>query len=65
MTDDELRKALHDHLSVPKYVAGRALGWGRRVTDAAHESGQMPVIDGPKPVVATAWLRRKLHLEDD
>jgi hypothetical protein len=64
MIDDALRKALHDQLALPKYRAGKALGWGRRATDAAHESGRLPVIDGPKPTVPTAWLRKQLHLED-
>lgn len=64
MIDDALRRALYEELALPKYKAGRVLGWGRRTTDNAHESGKMPVIDGPKPTVSTAWLRKQLHLED-
>ena len=58
----ELERDIREKLALPKYKAGRALGWGRRVTDAAVEAGDMPIIDGPKPRVPTSWLRERLGL---
>jgi hypothetical protein len=62
MTDEELEQEIRRKLTMPKYKAGRALGWGRRVTDAAVAAGIMPVINGPKPRVPTTWLREQLGL---
>ena len=62
MTDEELEREIQRKLTVPKYKAGRALGWGRRVTDDAIAAGKMPVIDGPKQTVPTTWLRNQLGL---
>lgn len=62
MTDKELEQEIRQKLTLPKYKAGRALGWGRRVTDDAVEAGKMPIIDGPKPRVPTTWLRKQLGL---
>jgi hypothetical protein len=62
MTDEDIESEIRRKLTLPKYQAGRALGWGRRVTDAAIEEGKMPIIDGPKPRVATSWLREQLRL---
>ena len=61
----ELRRQIFERLALPKYKAGRALGWGRHATDAAVEAGAMPVIDGPKQTVPTEWLRQKLQLSGD
>jgi hypothetical protein len=61
-----LRRAIQERLTVPKYQAGRMLGWGRRVTDAAVRDGKMPVIDGGmKQTVPTAWIRRQLQIESE
>jgi hypothetical protein len=65
MDQAALRRAVRTKLTVPKYQDGRALGWGRRATDAAVRSGKLPVIEGPKEVVSTAWLRRQLQLEEE
>jgi hypothetical protein len=68
MTDNAaavLRRAVHERFVVGKYEAGRMLGWGRSATDAAVQAGQMPIIDGPKQTVPTAWLRRQLQLDRD
>ena len=64
--NDKLRQALLMNFTVgksTKYQAGQVLGWGRRTTDKAVAEGKMPVIDGPKPTVLTAWLRKKLQTE--
>ena len=63
MDDLEIQRAVMERLTVPKYWAGRALGWGRRATDMAIADGKLPVIDGPKQAVSTAWLRKKLQIE--
>jgi hypothetical protein len=63
MNNAALTKALHERLTVPKYLAGRIFGWGRRATDQAVEDGKLPVIDGPKQSVSTAWIRKQLQLE--
>jgi len=65
MDDLEIQRAVMERLAVPKYWAGRALGWGRRATDAAVAEGKMPVIDsGLKETVSTAWLRKQLQIEE-
>ena len=58
-----LMLALQREPTLPKYKAGRVFGWGRRATDQAVRDGQLKVIDGPKPVVSTAWIRRQLEIE--
>jgi hypothetical protein len=35
---------IRQRLAVGKYKAGKALGWGRRATDAAIRAGAMPII---------------------
>jgi len=62
MTDEELEREIRRKLTIPKYKAGRALGWGRRGTDDAIATGKMPIIDGPKQTVPTSWLRKQLGL---
>jgi hypothetical protein len=65
LDDAEIQQAVMERLTVPKYWAGRALGWGRRATDVAVAEGKMPVIDsGLKETVPTAWIRRQLQIED-
>lgn len=64
MENSDLRRAVMECLTLPKYTAGRVLGWGRRATDQAVAAGKMPVIDGPKQAVPTAWLRRQLQLDN-
>ena len=63
--NDKLRQALLMNFTVGKYEipSRQVLGWGRRTTDKAVAEGKMPVIDGPKPTVSTAWLRKKLQME--
>lgn len=61
--NDKLRQALLKNFTVGKYQAGQVLGWGRRATDKAVAEGKTPVIDGPKPTVSTAWLRKQLQME--
>jgi hypothetical protein len=63
MDNSELRRAVKERLTLPKYQAGKALGWGRRATDQAVAAGKMPVIDGPKETVSTEWLRQKLQIK--
>jgi len=63
MDNSELRRAVRECLTLPKYQAGRALGWGKRLTDQAVATGKMPVIDGPKETVSTEWLRKQLQIE--
>jgi hypothetical protein len=59
----ELLLAVRERPTLSKYRAGRLLGWGRRVTDAAVRSGSLPVIDGPRQMVPTEWLRRQLQIK--
>lgn len=58
-----LMLALQREPTLPKYKAGRVFGWGRRATDKAVAEGKLPIIDGPKPAVPTAWLRKQLQME--
>jgi hypothetical protein len=63
MTYKGLRRALDERLAVSKYDAAKALGWGRRTTDAAIKAGLMPAITGPgKVTVPCWWLREQLRL---
>jgi hypothetical protein len=64
MTYEQLSRALYERLAIPKLDAGKALGWGRRTTEAAVASGDMPVIAGPngKDTVPCWWVRAKLGL---
>ena len=59
-----LMQALQRQPTLPKYKAGRVFGWGRRATDQAVRDGHLKVIDGPKPVVSTAWIRKQLQIDD-
>jgi len=62
MNDKDIESEIRQRLAVGKYKAGKALGWGRRATDAAIKAGVMPIIAGPKPTVPTSWLRQQLRL---
>jgi len=62
ISDREIEREIREKLALGKYRAGRALGWGRRATDAAVEAGHMPVIRGARPTVPTSWLRAQLRL---
>jgi hypothetical protein len=63
MKDKAIEFEIRERLAVGKYKAGKALGWGRRATDAAIKAGAMPIIAGPKPTVPTSWLRQQLRLK--
>ena len=58
-----LLRALHEEPTLSKYEAGQVFGWGRRATDHAVRDGQLKVIDGPKEVVSTTWIRRRLEID--
>jgi hypothetical protein len=60
-----LMREVRDKPTLPKYKAGRVIGWGRRATDQAARNGQMPIIDGPRPVVPTSWIRKQLGIETE
>jgi hypothetical protein len=66
MTREKLHAALFERLAIPKFDAGRALGWGRKTTEAAVASGDMPVIAAPngKETVPCWWVRQQLRLTD-
>jgi len=49
MTDNSDLRDITENLALPKYRAGRVLGWGRRATDQAVAAGQL--------------LRKKLQIE--
>jgi hypothetical protein len=59
----ELMVMVREQPTMRKYWAGRLLNWGERSVDLAIESGDMPVIAGPKDVVPCAWLREVLRLK--
>jgi len=59
----DLLQAVRERPTLPKYRAGRLLGWGKRGTDAAVRSGSLPIIDGPRPMVPTEWLRQQLQIK--
>lgn len=58
-----LMLALQREPVLSKYEAGRVFGWGRRATDHAVRDGQLKIIDGPRQVVSTAWIKRQLEIE--
>jgi excisionase family DNA binding protein len=59
-----LMQALREEPSVSVEDAGKALGIGRSSAYAAIESGELPYVKiGRRIAVPTAWLRRKLHME--
>jgi hypothetical protein len=59
----DLLRAVREKPTLPKYRAGKLLGWGKRGTDAAVRSGSLPIIDGPRQMVPTEWLRRQLQIK--
>jgi hypothetical protein len=64
-TLDELMAQVREKPTLPKYRAGRLLGWGPRTVDDAIEAGLLPVIRGPKEMVPCRWLRQQLLLDDE
>jgi hypothetical protein len=66
MTDKEIERDIREKLTVPLWpTTGRALGLGRNATYAAAQRGEIETIAVKKRPVSTAWLRRKLGLDDD
>ena len=63
---DEIRKALTEDLVVPLWpIAGKALGLKRGATYSGAAKGDIPTINvGKLKKVSTAWLRRKVGLEE-
>jgi hypothetical protein len=68
MNDKQIRQLLMSKLTVELWpTAGRALGYGRSKTYAAAASGEIQTLGngpGKKKPVPTAFLRRKLGLEE-
>ena len=64
MTDEEIRKAILEKLSVPLWPhAGRALNLQRGATYAAAAAGKIPTLDvSRKKDVPSEWIRNKLNL---
>jgi hypothetical protein len=60
-----LMRALKEEPSISVELAGRALGIRRSSAYAAIRSGELPHIKiGRRIAVPTAWLRRKLQIEE-
>jgi hypothetical protein len=66
MDDHEIRQEILTKLTVPLWpTAGRALGLGKSLSYAGARSGEIPTIGvGGKHTVPTAFLRRKLGLDE-
>jgi hypothetical protein len=64
MTDEEIRKAILEKLSVPLWPhTGRALNLQRGATYAAAAAGKIPTLDvSRKKDVPSEWIRNKLNL---
>ena len=64
MTDEEIRKAILEKLSVPLWPhTGRALNLQRGATYAAAAAGIIPTLDvSRKKDVPSEWIRNKLNL---
>jgi hypothetical protein len=64
-TDEELRRLILTKMAVPLWPeTGRALGLSRGASYSAARAGDIATIDiGRRKLVATAWLRKKLHIE--
>ena len=65
MTDEEIRKAIQERLSVPLWPhTGRALNLQRGAAYAAAPAGKIPTLDvSRKKDVPTEWLRDKLGMK--
>jgi hypothetical protein len=65
MTDEEIRKAITEKLTVPLWPqAGQALNLGRSATYTAAASGKIPTVGvGRKKLVPCPWLRKYLQIE--
>jgi hypothetical protein len=66
MNDREIRREIMTKLTVPLWpTAGRALGLGRNLTFEGARTGEIETIAvGRRRPVPTAWLRRKLGLDE-
>jgi hypothetical protein len=66
MDDKAIRKEIMTRLTVPLWpTAGRALGLGRNLTFEGARTGEIETIAvGRRRPVPTAWLRRKLGLDE-
>jgi hypothetical protein len=66
MDDREIRRQIMTRLTVPLWpTAGRALGLGRNLTFEGARTGEIETITvGRRRPVPTAWLRRKLGLDE-
>lgn len=66
MNDKEIRRQIMTRLTVPLWpTAGRALGLGRNLTFEGARTGEIETIAvGRRRPVPTAWLRRKLRLDE-
>ena len=64
MTDEEIRKAILEKLSVPLWPhTGRALNLQRGATYAAAAAGKIPTLDvSRKKDVPSEWICNKLNL---
>ena len=64
MTDEEIRKAILEKLSVPLWPhTGRALNLQRGATYSAAAAGKIPTLDvSRKKDVPSEWIRNKLNL---
>ena len=64
MTDEEIRKAILEKLSVPLWPhTGRALNLQHGATYAAAAAGKIPTLDvSRKKDVPSEWIRNKLNL---
>jgi hypothetical protein len=66
-SDREIRRDIMTKLTVPLWPhAGWAFNLGRSATYDAERAGKIKTIDdvGHKKPVPTAWLRKKLGLEE-
>jgi hypothetical protein len=60
-----IRKLLDDNLTVSVPEAGKILGFGRNSSFAAAHAGEIKTLRfGRLLRVPTAWLRRKLELDE-
>jgi hypothetical protein len=66
MDDRKIRREIMTKLTVPLWpTAGRALGLGRNLTFEGARTGEIETIAvGRRRPVPTAWLRKKLGLDD-
>lgn len=61
MTDAEIQALLAGKPAVSPMIAGRLLGLGRRRTENAVKSGEIPTLPGG--MVSAKWLRSILGID--